>query len=152
MTAKKGDPIRIFLAEDDEDDREFFEDALKHLNIETELTISRDGQELMSSLDDKVPPVPYAIFLDLNMPRKNGFECLEEIKQNDKLKEIPIIIFSTSDDEGAIHKTYTLGANFYIRKPRSFELLKKAIQTVLTVDLTNGGLRTSKDKFFLAIA
>lgn len=152
MTAKKGDPIRIFLAEDDEDDREFFEDALKHLNIETELTISRDGQELMSSLDDKVPPVPYAIFLDLNMPRKNGFECLEEIKQNDKLKEIPIIIFSTSDDEGAIHKTYTLGANFYIRKPRSFELLIKAIHTVLTVDLTNGGTRTSKDKFFLAIA
>ena len=151
MTTTVSEPLRIFLAEDDEDDREFFKDALKDLNIQTNLTITTDGLDLMTTLDETVPPPPYAIFLDLNMPRKNGLECLSEIKRTPKLSQIPVIIFSTSDSEKAINSTYSLGANYYICKPRNFKLLKKIIQTVLTIDLSNGGKQTPKEKYFLAI-
>lgn len=111
-----------------------------------------DGVELMNVLDESVPPPPDVIFLDLNMPRKNGFECLKEIRQTAKLREIPVIIFSTSDNAQAIDKTYSLGANFYMQKPRSFALLKKAIETVLSKDLVCGGIQVSKEKYLLAIA
>jgi CheY-like chemotaxis protein len=122
----------IFLADDDADDRMLFEDALKQLPIPTQLTLSNDGLELMSNLETVVPDV---IFLDLNMPRKNGFQCLEEIRNTPKLKDIPIVIFSTTANEDAVNKTHQLGANYYICKPHSFELLVKAIETVLTLEM-----------------
>ena len=88
---------KIFLAEDDPDDRSFFEDALNALALQTVLVISEDGEELMTALEETVPPQPFVIFLDLNMPRKNGFECLKEIRESDKLKDIPVVVLSTSD-------------------------------------------------------
>lgn len=152
MNPTKNQPKRIFLAEDDADDRMFFEDVLKEVSISTNLVMADDGVELMNVLDESVPPPPDVIFLDLNMPRKNGFECLKEIRQTAKLREIPVIIFSTSDNAQAIDKTYSLGANFYMQKPRSFALLKKAIETVLSKDLVCGGIQVSKEKYLLAIA
>ena len=84
----------IFLAEDDADDRMLFEDALKELSIPTQLTLANDNLELMSKLEILTThPPPQVIFLDLNMPRKNGFECLTEIRQTSKLKDIPVVIF-----------------------------------------------------------
>lgn len=141
----------ILLAEDDADDRMFFEDVLKEVSAETNLLVADDGVELMSVLDESVPPPPDLIFLDLNMPRKNGFECLREIRQTDKLKAIPVIIFSTSDSLEAINTTYSLGANFYMRKPRTFDMLKKAIETVLAKDLPSGTEQVPKEKYLLAI-
>src|SRR5260370_41495939 len=122
-------PKNIFLADDDDDDCLVFEEALKELNVKTELTIIKDGVELMTVLDNTVPPPPYVVFLDLNMPRKNGMQCLAEIRDIQKLKNIPVVIFSTSDHPGTIEKTYILGATYFICKPRSFDLLKKAIET-----------------------
>ena len=109
----------IFLADDDADDRDFFEDALKEVNIKTELTLVKDGVELMTTLEETVtePPPPHVIFLDLNMPRKNGYECLKEIRETPKLKNIPVVIFSTTSNEHTIEKTYSLGANCYVRNP-----------------------------------
>ena len=127
---------KIFLADDDDDDRMFFEDALKKVSIPTQLTLSNDGLELMSHLETVIkPPPPDVIFLDLNMPRKNGFQCLEEIRNTPKLKDIPIVIFSTTASEDAVNKTYEHGAHHYICKPHSFELLVKAIETVLTTEM-----------------
>ena len=145
-------PKKIFLAEDDADDRMFFEDVLKEVSVNTNLVIADDGVELMNVLGETVPPPPDIIFLDLNMPRKNGFECLKEIRDTAKLREIPVIIFSTSNNAQAIDKTYSLGANYYMQKPRSFALLKKAIETVLSTELENGCLQVPKEKFLLAIA
>src|ERR1035438_6847359 len=90
----------IFLADDDADDCTFFEEALRDLQVQAQLTIVNDGVALMTTLDETVtePPPPHVIFLDLNMPRKNGFECLDEIRQNPRFKEIPVVIFSTSDN------------------------------------------------------
>jgi len=138
----------IFLADDDADDRMFFEDALNQLPIPTQLTLSNDGLELMSNLETVVPDV---IFLDLNMPRKNGFQCLKEIRNTTKLKDIPIVIFSTTVNEDAVNKTYQLGANYYICKPSSFELLVKSIETVLTLEMLLKP-QPPEEKFILTIA
>jgi len=145
-------PKNIFLADDDADDRLIFEEALKEMDIKTALTSTKDGVELMALLDNTVPPPPYVVFLDLNMPRKNGLECLAEMKDIQKLKNIPVVIFSTSDHPGTIEKTYTLGATYFICKPRSFELLKKAIETILSFDSGLLAQQPSKEEYFLKIA
>ncbi len=144
----------IFLADDDDDDREFFEEALKEINIQTELTIVKDGAELMNTLSETVsdPPPPHVIFLDLNMPRKNGIECLKEIRETPKLKNIPVVIFSTSAYPNAVETTYTLGANCYICKPNSHQLLKKTIETVLSLNFWEKNQQLPKEKFLLAIS
>ena len=149
---KTKEPKNIFLADDDADDRLFFEDALKDLGITTELVMTKDGIELMTVLDHTVPPPPDVVFLDLNMPRKNGMECLAEIRRIQKLKNIPVIIFSTSDHPGTIEKTYTLGATYFICKPRSFDLFKKAIETILSFDSGLLSKQPPKEEYFLQFA
>lgn len=138
----------IFLADDDEDDCMLFEDALREISTSTELVTVNDGVELMNVLDETVPPSPDVIFLDLNMPRKNGFECLVEIRGTQRFKDIPVVIFSTSAQEDAITKVYEQGANYYIRKPGSFPELKTAIRLVLGMDWTTGRATSYKDNFF----
>ncbi|HMJ70406.1 MAG TPA: response regulator [Cyclobacteriaceae bacterium] len=144
----------IFLADDDADDRDFFADALKEVKMETELITANDGMELMSSLDEKVtvPPPPHVIFLDLNMPRKNGYECLKEIRETDKLKNIPVVVFSTSENKHAIDTAYDLGANCYIRKPKSHELLIQSIETVMGLDLWRHNRQLPKKEFVIALS
>jgi len=142
----------IFLADDDADDRMFFEDALKQVTIPTQLTLSKDGLELMRNLETVIePPPPDVIFLDLNMPRKNGLQCLEEIRNTPKIKDIPTVIFSTTANDDAVNKAYQLGANYYICKPHSFELLVKAIETVLTLEMLPKP-QPPIEKFILTIA
>jgi CheY-like chemotaxis protein len=142
----------IVLADDDADDRLFFEDALKELGVKTELTVTKDGVELMNTLDDNVPPQPHVIFLDLNMPRKNGLECLAEIRYIQKLRNIPVVIFSTSDSPKTIEATYTLGGTYFICKPRSFDLLKKALGTILSFDSGLLAKQPPKEQYFLEFA
>ncbi len=142
----------IMLADDDADDCTFFEDALKEVSIATELTVAKDGAALMTSLEENVPPPPHVIFLDLNMPRKNGFECLKEIRETPKLKKIPVVIFSTTASENAVEKTYSLGADCYICKPNSHKLLIKAIETVLALNLWENKPQLSREKYVLAIS
>jgi len=143
----------IFLAEDDADDRLFFEDALKEMAIPSQLTISNNGLELMSNLETLTAhPPPDVIFLDLNMPFKNGLECLKEIRETSKLKDIPVVIFSTTKNESTIAKTYSLGANCYCCKPNSHQLLIKTIESVLALDLWKQNQRLPRDKFVLTIS
>lgn len=138
----------VFLADDDADDREFFQDALSEIATQTELVISEDGVVLMATLEKRVPPPPYVIFLDLNMPRKNGYECLTDIRSTDKYKDIPIVILSTTDNADDIAKTQSLGANLYLCKPTSFDVLKKMIQHVLSLDL-KVGMPETKEAFYM---
>lgn len=143
----------IYLADDDNDDCEFFEDALSELSTITELKILNNGVELMTILQETVtdPPPPHVIFLDLNMPLKNGYECLREIRETPNLKNIPIAIFSTTANKQSIDITYSLGANCYICKPTSHDLLKKIIDTVLALNLWDNNEQLSKEKFLLTI-
>ena len=142
----------IFLADDDADDRLFFEDALEQINIPSQLTTANDGLELMNNLESLIePPPPDVIFLDLNMPRKNGHQCLEEIRNTPKLKDITVVIFSTTSNIDSVDKTYELGANYYICKTRSFSLLVKAIETVLALEMWLQP-QPPKEEFVLTIA
>lgn len=141
----------IFLADDDDDDCILFQDAINEVAQDHELVISYDGQELLETLDARVPPEPRLIFIDLNMPRKNGIECLQEIKTIDKLKHIPVIILSTSSQSVSIESAYVNGADLYITKPGTYSLLKKTIQTVLAIDWST--CRPFPfDQFFLSIS
>ncbi|MEO5995368.1 MAG: response regulator [Chitinophagaceae bacterium] len=141
----------IFLADDDVDDCTLFEDALREISSTTHLTTANDGIELMEILENRVPPKPDVIFLDLNMPRKNGFECLEEIKQTSRFSNIPVVIFSTSSQKETVNEVYKKGANYYICKPGSFAKLKSAIQQILTVDFNENDGQPPREKFLLSL-
>ena len=124
-------PLNVLLADDDLDDCAFFREALNELDIEIKLTTVNDGVQLISLLNSNIETLPDALYLDLNMPCKNGFECLVEIKQNPTLKQLPIIIFSTSLDTDVANRLHEHGAHYYIRKPAEFQNLKKIISKSL---------------------
>ena len=119
--------LSLLLADDDLDDCAFFKEALAELPVNASLTTVNDGVQLMQLLSEKEHELPDALYLDLNMPRKNGLDCLSEIKQNIKLKKLPVIIFSTSLDPAIVNQLHENGANYYIRKPAEFSNLKKII-------------------------
>lgn len=116
-------PINILLADDDKDDRFFFDLALKELSIATKLVTVEDGEKLMTYLKKNVTNLPQVLFLDLNMPRKNGAECLMEIKKSAGLKELPVIIYSTSLHEDTATALYNAGAHYYVHKITLSELV-----------------------------
>ncbi|MCM4152916.1 response regulator [Arenibacter sp. N53] len=141
----------IFLADDDADDREFFIDALKEVSIPTDIMLSNNGLELMKNLEILIQhPPPHVIFLDLNMPFKDGFQCLQEIRNTPKLKDIPVVIFSTSASDIFVDQTYEQGANYYIQKPTSFRLLVKSIEKVLTLEMWPSP-RPQRENYILSI-
>lgn len=129
--------LDILLADDDKDDCNFFKEALEELPLSSHLTLVHDGDQLMQLLNKRTGPLPDALFLDLNMPRKNGFACLEEIKGNNKLKHLPVIILSTSFDENIADGLYKNGAHFYICKPADFNKLKEVIKHALALVAKN---------------
>jgi CheY-like chemotaxis protein len=129
--------LNILLADDDMDDCNFFEAALTALNLKTQLKTVNDGEALMAYLSKNVHQLPDVLFLDLNMPRKNGFECLTELKDNVQLKDIPVVIFSTSFPKAIIDKVFKMGANVYIRKPGDFAQLKQVIHNALPIATEN---------------
>jgi CheY-like chemotaxis protein len=123
--------LNVLLADDDLDDYTFFKTALSELPLATHLKAVKDGQQLMELLCDETYELPNVLFLDINMPRKNGFECLSEIKRNERLKNLPVIIFSTSNSRDNMSSAFRNGAHVYIRKPGSFEQLKELIYHAL---------------------
>ncbi|MCL6461158.1 Response regulator receiver domain-containing protein [Flavobacterium micromati] len=146
MTA---DYITICLADDDEDDRLFFTDAFDELRINTRVKTFKDGVELMNYLNHADSILPNVLFLDLNMPKKNGVECLLEIKKNVKFNDIAIAIYSTSSTEEHIEETFVNGANIYIKKPNDFENLKKILSEVVTINWQYHTSGLNKDNFLM---
>ncbi len=124
----------IFLAEDDEDDFLLFKEAIKDYNEPVSLNWVQDGDELMKILKNSQAEKPDMVFLDINMPRKNGFECITEIRRDEMLKNLPIIIFSTSNDTALVSWMYNSGANLYLCKPTDFNQLKTAIRKAIAMD------------------
>ena len=124
-------PKYLLLADDDIDDCDLFTDALNELEQPAILKTVHDGEQLMYFLTNETNVLPDILFLDLNMPRKNGLECLSEIKNNDRLKNLSVIIFSTSFYKEMVNKLYTSGALYYISKPNEFTKLKKVIYTAI---------------------
>lgn len=125
--------LNVLLADDDTDDCTFFRSALGELSIATNLKLVHDGEQLMSYLSDATVQLPNVLFLDLNMPRKNGVECLTEITQNDKLKNIPVVMFSTFYSKDTINTLFKIGARVYIRKTSDLAQLKQVIHHAISM-------------------
>ena len=127
--------LNILLADDDMDDCLFFKHALEELPLSTQLTTVHDGEQLMNYLVENSSPHggTDVIFLDINMPRKNGLECLSEIKRDPKLKDIPVVMFSTSNSWDTINMLFKSGSHIYIHKPNDFAQLKQVIQHALPI-------------------
>ena len=137
---------RVILADDDQDDCELFEDALREINARLVFHCLRNGDELMQYLKT-TRVLPDIIFLDLNMPGKGGKECLEEIRSHKKLKDIPVIIYSTSSFHKDIDETHKKGASLYVRKPHSFQELIRVIADVLILEWPESGRQVNRDRF-----
>lgn len=144
--------LHILLADDDEDDRMIFSEIVAQLDTPIQLRTVSDGQQLIHLLSDKTAALPDVIFLDLNMPNKNGKECLREIKTNPALKHLPVIIYSTSGAEKDIRDTYRQGASLYIQKPSDIKGLRKTLSEVLSMDWRNRHPSVSEENFLLRIS
>lgn len=154
MQSKKEYPpisqkLNIILAEDDFDDRLLFEEAIDELPVSVQLSTFNNGDELMEWLIKKKTKLPDALYLDLNMPRKNGFATLAEIKKNPELQDLPVIIFSTATNQDMINQVFKDAAHYYIRKPVHFwalkELIYKSLKLIADKDIALPG----KESFML---
>lgn len=141
---KQNTSLNILLAEDDVDDRIFFDRALSNIPISTNLTIVKDGEELMKYLFDNLNNLPSVLFLDLSMPRKTGFECLNEISEDERLKDLPIIVFTTSFgrdtyfEQSLINTLSNMGTLEYVRKTFDITLLQEIIHKALIKIMKKG--------------
>ncbi len=125
------EPLKILLADDDESDRTNFSEAFQELDMKTTVNTVNNGEELMEYLTNEGTPLPYLLFLDLNMPRKNGLQCLKEIRSHKKLKDVMVAIYSTSSSQKDIEETFLTGANVYIKKPTDFGILKRVLDKIV---------------------
>ena len=130
-------PITILMADDDADDRRLTQEALEEGRLINEVKFVDDGEQLMDYLRRQgrfAPPAeaprPGLILLDLNMPRKDGRTVLKEIKSDPDLRQIPVVVLTTSKADEDVYKSYDLGVNSYIVKPVTFEALVDILQTL----------------------
>jgi CheY-like chemotaxis protein len=127
---------KILLVDDDQEDQEIFEVVLSEIDDMVNFICAGTAEAALNTLKNSAEKPDY-IFLDLNLPLMNGFECLDVIKSNDRLQNIPVVIYSTSSRDTDIEKAKALGAAEYITKPNTFSELKIRLQTVLSEDLNN---------------
>jgi CheY-like chemotaxis protein len=129
--------IIILIADDDAEDRMLVRDALEENRLTNEVQFVEDGEELIDYLhnrgkftDKEKYPTPGLILLDLNMPRKDGREALKEIKSDEHLRVIPVVVLTTSKAEEDILRTYDLGVSSFITKPVTFVALVDVMKTL----------------------
>lgn len=145
------DPLLILLADDDEGDRILFSEAFSELKIKTKVETVNNGVQLMEWLNCVTNPLPHFLFLDLNMPRKNGLECLREIRKDKRIKDIFVAIYSTSDNEKDMEETFLNGANVYIAKPSDYNVLKQLLYKAVSATLIYEGDTFNRNNFLLRI-
>ncbi len=145
------DIMHILLADDDEDDRLFFTDAIEELKVRTAVSTVNDGVQLMQRLNNPDIKLPNLIFLDLNMPIKGGMECLKEIRSDNNLKNISVAIYSTSASEEDIEETFVKGANIYIKKPNDFVELKRILKEVISINWQYHTSGLNRENFLLSL-
>jgi CheY-like chemotaxis protein len=148
MEMTNGQVLNVLLADDDPDDRMLFEDAVSGIDAQVTLNTVKDGEELIEFLSTTVL-LPDMLFLDLNMPRKNGFECLAEIRANRNMQDVFISIYSTTASEKEIEETFRNGANMFINKPNTFSELKTMLSKMFTINRQEYFPSPDRTKFVL---
>jgi len=126
--------LQILLVEDNEGDVRLIKEAFNESHINKSFSVARDGEDALNYLfkrgEYSEQQTPDIIFLDINLPKKNGFEVLEQIKNDPELKRIPVIMLSSSSSEDHIHKSYDLNANCYVTKPTDFDEYTEVVKTI----------------------
>ena len=143
------EPVKVILADDDKEDQELFEQALEKTGVETELTVVNDGQQLVENLKDPKVENPDIIFMDINMPVKDGKQALKEIKKDNELKQIPTVMLSTSGNPKEVQETFDAGASLYITKPHSFKNFILLLKKVFSFHWAGILLRPVWQRFFI---
>ncbi len=141
-TSHTMDKLAIYYTDDDRDDIEFFREAVGLIDAQLVLHTHTSGDSFLNSVN-RFNTTNAVAFLDMNMPGKNGFEVLGEIRQRDDLKDLPVIVYSTSDNPDIIKKSMDLGANLYAVKPTTFSGLKQLIEKVIAMDWSVSSRPTS---------
>jgi CheY-like chemotaxis protein len=135
----------LTIADDDWDDQVLLRETMDSYEFAPQVKTVADGHQLMHSLATQ--PLPDLILLDLNMPNKNGIECLSEIRSHNEFSHLPVVVLSTSKDLRDIESCYHNGANLFISKPYTFNSLKTLVHTILNIDWNNFPRRMDKDEF-----
>ena len=120
--------LKILLADDSKADVALFKRMLKDSGLDHKLTVVKDGQAALDFVYNEKEPRPDLVVLDLNMPKKKGIDVLAEIKSNDNLKVIPVVILTTSENPEHIHLSYHLHANAYVTKPVNLDKFREVIK------------------------
>ena len=150
MGIEQSEGLYVLLADDDYDDRMFFQEAIDEISLNVRLNTVKDGNELIDFLSRETIVLPHVLFMDLNMPFKNGLQCLAEIRQNHLFHDICILMYSTTARQSDIDEAFEKGANFFVRKPSSFTLLKEILHRIFSMDLKSCR-KPSKEEFFFRL-
>ncbi|WP_405384206.1 response regulator [Maribacter sp. LLG6340-A2] len=126
MFTKEDTDFLIFMAEDDIDDQQIFSEAIAEVDPDINIKLFNNGEALLYEMDN-ASTLPHIIFLDLLMPKKNGEECLKELRNNRLFDDIPIVVYSNLYDIDRISNLFEMGANRYLHKPSSFKILTTAL-------------------------
>lgn len=125
--------LTVYYIDDDQDDREFFSEIVDLIDENVQVITLRNGQELIDALDTS-PPGRYCLFLDINMPGANGYDILKKLRESERHKNIPVIMFSTSGDAVTIKKSKELGASLFVQKSAHLENLTKSIRHAININ------------------
>jgi CheY-like chemotaxis protein len=133
----------IFLIDDDMDDIELFRDALEEVAPSISFQYSNDGSEAVRNLSERQDALPDLIFLDISMPTVSGLQCLASFKKDQQLKNLPVIMYTTSSQNREIRTAQELGASGFVTKPNDFKMLKRILTLILEtpVDQLSEALR-----------
>jgi DNA-binding response OmpR family regulator len=141
-----GNDFKVILAEDDTDDALIFELAIKELNLKVDLNFVNNGEKLLDILRHYLPDI---IFLDIEMPCKNGIACIVEIRKNRALDTVPVIMISSHTNHKYIDDSYLNGANYYLIKGNSVKQLSENLKKIFIIDWRNLPYNSTKDKFVI---
>jgi CheY-like chemotaxis protein len=122
--------ICFFLVDDDADDQEIFDLALQGVSTSTKLEFANDGVEAISRIQNDTSFLPHCIFIDLNMPRMNGQQCLQELRKIDRIKQVPIVMYSTTVNPQYLADALNHGATDFIEKPITIEALTASLAKI----------------------
>jgi len=139
------DLLHVLFVDDDSDESYLFNEALEQAGLNIKLSRAKDGNDLLSFL--KTEPLPDIVFIDLNMPYKDGLEALIEIRKDPQFEKLPLVIYSTTQNTSHIDSSYKHGASLFVIKPNTFNGMVEIVKKVCTIDWEN--FSTPKREDFL---
>lgn len=147
MTSK---PIYVMLADDSPDEHFLFIHTVKGIDKSITISTAVNGEDLLNKLAGE-SNLPDIIFLDINMPFKNGKECLYDMRQDVRLRDIPVVIYSTSDEKSDVEETFVLGADMYLKKPQDFIELEDILKELFKTYREQGFHRGDRDRYIFRL-